>query len=81
MQAPIVKAPRPDSPAISRPWIGVRFVCSGVYQRVFRNADGKAYVARCTRCGKCLRFAVGPGGSNERFYEVTCEGGFPARVE
>lgn len=69
---------QPHSP---RPWIGVRFVCAGAYQRVFRNVDGSGYTARCPSCGKCLRFTVAPGGSKERFYEVTCEGGFPARVE
>ncbi|KAA0216658.1 MAG: hypothetical protein DYG94_08910 [Leptolyngbya sp. PLA3] len=71
-------SPQPRSP---RPWIGVRFVCAGAYQRVFRDADGSGYLARCPVCSKCLRFKVAPGGSKERFYEVTCQGGLPARVE
>ena len=55
-----------------RPWLGVRFVCSGAYQRVYRSKDGSSYVARCPKCGHSLRFTVGDGGRSERFYEVSC---------
>jgi hypothetical protein len=55
-----------------RPWLGVRFLCSGAYQRVYRNREGTAYVATCPRCGKSVRFDVGPGGTNQRFFEVSC---------
>jgi hypothetical protein len=55
-----------------RPWLGVRFVCAGAYLRVYRNASGTAYNATCPRCGKCIRFAVGSGGVNQRFFEVRC---------
>ena len=62
-------------PALStRPWIGVRFACSGRYCRVFRDADGQTYNARCPSCTQVVRFSVGAGGSTERFYEVTCNG-------
>jgi hypothetical protein len=55
-----------------RPWLGVRFACSGAYLRVYRNAAGTEYLARCPRCGKSVRFAVGPGGTGQRFFEVWC---------
>ncbi len=55
-----------------RPWLRVWFRCSGEYQRVYRNARGDLYVARCTKCAKSIRFAVGPGGTNRRFFEVSC---------
>lgn len=55
-----------------RPWLGVRFACAGAYVRVYRDKDGKAYNARCPRCGKAIVFRVGPGGNNQRFYEVSC---------
>ena len=55
-----------------RPWLGVYFRCSGQYRRVFRNADGSGYIARCPSCGKSVRFVVGQGGSNQRFFEVAC---------
>lgn len=57
-----------------RPWLGVRFSCSGAYLRVYRNAEGTAYLARCPRCGRTARFRVGPGGTGERFFEVKCGG-------
>lgn len=56
----------------ARPWIGVRFLCAGAYLRVARNKDGTAYHAMCPRCGKRVRFRVGPGGTNQRFFEVSC---------
>jgi hypothetical protein len=68
---------RTEGPATSptageRPWLGVRFACSGAYLRVYRNAAGTEYLARCPRCGKSVRFAVGPGGTGQRFFEVRC---------
>lgn len=58
--------------AEGRPWIGVRFLCAGAYVRVSRNKEGTAYHAMCPRCGKRIRFRVGPGGTNQRFFEVSC---------
>lgn len=55
-----------------RPWLGVRFKCSGAYVRVFRNTEGTGYTARCPRCGQCMRFKVGQGGTSQRFFEVSC---------
>jgi hypothetical protein len=55
-----------------RPWIGVRFLCAGHYVRVYRNRGGDAYLAACPRCGRTVRFRVGSGGVQERFFEVSC---------
>lgn len=55
-----------------RPWLGVRFRCSNTYIRVFRNAAGTSYDARCPKCGRCMQFRVGQGGTNQRFFEVSC---------
>jgi hypothetical protein len=63
--------PAPPKPE-SRPWLGIHFVCAGAYQRVHRNEAGTAYTARCPKCAKCIRFKVGPGGDNRRFFEVSC---------
>jgi len=60
-----------DAPG-ARPWLGVRFVCSGAYQRIYRSADGTKYLARCPRCGKSITFRVAQGGSNQRFFDVSC---------
>jgi hypothetical protein len=65
-------ARRPGANAEARPWLGVRFACAGAYVRVFRNVDGTGYAARCPKCGECIRFRVGSGGTDQRFFEVRC---------
>jgi hypothetical protein len=55
-----------------RPWLGVKFLCAGAYLRVLRNPEGTGYTARCPKCGKCIRFKVGNGGTDQRFFEVRC---------
>lgn len=55
-----------------RPALQVYFRCANVYLRVLRSADGSRYQARCPKCGKDVRFAVGEGGSAQRFFEVSC---------
>ena len=54
------------------PWIGVRFTCAGKYVRVFRKPEAPAYIARCPKCAKCVRFQVGQGGSDSRMFDVSC---------
>jgi hypothetical protein len=58
----------PSAP--NRPFLSVQFACCGVYQRVYRDKDAQHYNARCPRCGKSVRFAVGDGGSDSRFFVV-----------
>ncbi len=63
--------PAPSS-AQTRPWIGVQFTCANRYVRVHRRVDGSGYLARCPACGREVRFRVGEGGSDARFFEVSC---------
>lgn len=65
-------ASTPTPAAGARPWLGVRFVCANQYRRIYRSAAADAYLARCPSCGRCVRFRVGEGGLNHRFYEVDC---------
>jgi hypothetical protein len=58
--------------ASARPFLQVYFVCSNTYQRVFRSADGQRYQARCPKCAKEMRFQVGPGGTDQRVFQVSC---------
>ncbi len=50
--------------------MGVMFECCRIYVRVYANAERTAYVGRCPRCAKSVRFVVGEGGSNSRFWTV-----------
>jgi hypothetical protein len=54
----------------NRPFLSVHFACCGVYQRVYRDADGKAYRGRCPRCARAVTFAVGEGGTPARSFVV-----------
>ncbi len=54
----------------ARPYLSVLFKCCSVYQRVYRNNDGTEYEGRCPKCTRPIRFKVGQGGTNERFFVV-----------
>jgi hypothetical protein len=56
-----------------RPFLRIWFGCANQYQRAYKHADGSQYSARCPKCGQMVRFPVGPGGTNERFFEVRCD--------
>jgi hypothetical protein len=56
----------------SRPALQVYFKCANVYTRVLRSADGSRYQVRCPKCAKEMRFAVGEGGTPQRFFQVSC---------
>lgn len=58
------------SPSTGRAYLSVLFNCCKLYQRVYRAPDGQAYAGRCPRCGRTVRFPIGPGGTSERFFVV-----------
>ncbi len=62
--------PSGQSAAGKRPFLSVRFACCGVYQRIYRTADGKSYQGRCPRCGKPVKFEIGEGGTDSRSFIV-----------
>jgi hypothetical protein len=52
----------------SRPWIAIHFKCCRTYTRLYRNRAGDAYVGHCPKCGAHTRAAIGPGGTDQRFF-------------
>lgn len=62
--------PGENSAGTTRRFLGIHFACCGVYARVYVNRDGTAYVGRCPRCARPVRFEIGPGGSDSRFFTV-----------
>jgi PHP family Zn ribbon phosphoesterase len=65
-----IKGLKTPAPASGRPYLSVLFACCSVYQRIYRNEEATAYVGRCPRCGKPIRFEIGPGGTSERNFVV-----------
>ena len=69
--APDRASPDAGNPG-GRPYLRLYFRCSNQYVRAYRNADRESYLGRCPACGKAISFAVGPGGTSERFFQVSC---------
>lgn len=61
-----------DAAARGRPWLSLWFTCANTYTRAYRNAAGTGYEGRCPKCGKSIRFMIGPGGTNQRTFQVSC---------
>ena len=60
----------PSSTPGTKPFLSVLFECCGIYQRIYRTADGTAYRGACPRCGLPVNFAVGDSGTSARFFRV-----------
>ncbi len=54
-----------------RPYIGITFECCGVYQRVYQNKDGSAYVGWCPKCARKAEIKVGADGTDDRFFRAS----------
>ncbi|MDA1190237.1 MAG: hypothetical protein O3A46_00975 [Candidatus Poribacteria bacterium] len=53
-----------------RPFLGIRFDCCGVYQRIYLNKAKTAFVGWCPRCTKRLEVKVSKDGSKNRFFSA-----------
>jgi hypothetical protein len=53
-----------------RKFIGVKFNCCGIYKRIYINDEGTAYVGCCPKCFRPVKFTVGSGGTDHRFFEA-----------
>ncbi len=56
--------------SVARPYIGILFECCGVYARIYRRADGRAYEGRCPKCLRPLRVRVGKDGVDARLFRA-----------
>ncbi|MEO1583377.1 MAG: hypothetical protein AAFR96_02255 [Planctomycetota bacterium] len=62
----------PSQASRAKPYLRVYFECANQYVRVYRRPDERSYIARCPSCGMTKTFRVGPGGTENRFFELTC---------
>jgi hypothetical protein len=63
------KSPLPDKKE-QRKFIGVKFNCCGIYVRIYVNKEGIAYEGRCPKCFRPVKFTIGCGGTDHRFFEA-----------
>ncbi len=57
-----------ESPCRSRKFLGVHFACCGSYARVYLNRKQTAYEGYCPKCARPVRFRIGKGGTDCRFF-------------
>lgn len=66
--------PTPARPAQGksddRPFLSIHFTCCNVYQRVYRSAEGSAYVGWCPKCARKVEAKIGPDGVRTRFFQA-----------
>lgn len=60
---------KPGIPA-ARPFISVSFECCTVYQRIYLNTAGTAFVGWCPKCARKVEVKVDPSGGDDRFFRA-----------
>jgi len=51
-----------------RPHVGVIFRCCKIYQRIYLNKKGDAFIGYCPKCSAKMEIVVSPYGSKSSFF-------------
>lgn len=60
--------PESEKRSRRRPFVSVLFQCCQIYQRIYLNQEGTAFVGWCPKCCAKVEVRVDPSGSDERFF-------------
>lgn len=52
----------------TRPFISVYFKCCRLYQRIYLNRSGTAFVGWCPKCCGKVEVLVSPDGTTDKFF-------------
>jgi hypothetical protein len=53
-----------------RKYLGIKFNCCNVYNRIYINKEGTAYTGFCPKCFRKVSIKVGEGGTDCRFFNA-----------
>lgn len=70
--APRTAESTPGHSPAGKPYLQLWFRCANQYARANKTPDGTGYLGRCPKCGKTMEFEIGPGGSTQRLFQISC---------
>ncbi len=59
-----------DNLQCGKPFIGIKFDCCNVYNRVYMNKEKMAYEGRCPRCLRKISVKISKDGVSTRFFSA-----------
>jgi len=55
---------------ISKQFVGIRFDCCNIYNRIYMNKEKTAYEGRCPKCLRKISIKIGKDGVSTRFFSA-----------
>ncbi len=59
-----------DNLQSSKPFIGIKFDCCNVYNRIYINKEKTAYEGRCPKCLRKISVKISKDGASTRFFSA-----------
>jgi hypothetical protein len=66
----MIDKPPTEPPGHEREHLGIMFECCRVYNHIYKNKAGDAYVGWCPRCAKKVTIPISPLGTDSRFFKA-----------
>jgi len=59
-----------DNLQSSKQFIGMKFDCCHIYNRIYINKEKTAYEGRCPKCLRKISIKISKGGVSDRFFSA-----------